>query len=177
MEILRTLCTTSKLVLCLRLVLKARRIHEWWWFSKDTFLFYLNVQLLKLKVVVRICPSSKHNKDEGIKRKAKDDHIVIIFFLLRLSIPLLTFTELHITCEQNFKFRMPLLEYFCAFSLLSSSASHHSSQSGKLKQSMTFCTDQERILEWPVISSTCGSYPHSVQGDRRQRKNVSKRKK
>lgn len=52
--------------------------------SKVLFLFHLNLQLLKPEVMIRICQSSKHNKNEGIKRKAGDDHIVIIFFLLYL---------------------------------------------------------------------------------------------
>lgn len=47
--------------------------------------------------MIRICQSWKHNKNEGIKRKAGDDHIVIIFFLLYTP---LAFTEVHITYEQ-----------------------------------------------------------------------------
>lgn len=39
--------------------------------------------------VVRICQGSKHDEHECIKsKKGWNDHIMIIFFLLRLSIPL-----------------------------------------------------------------------------------------
>lgn len=43
--------------------------------TAKTLLKKINLQLLKPEVVVRIRQSSKHNRNECIKRKAGDDHI------------------------------------------------------------------------------------------------------
>lgn len=70
--------------------------------------FHLNLQLLKPEVVVGIL-SSKHNKNEFIKRKAEDDRLMFIFFFSDYLYPF----NSYITYEQNVNSKCSFRIFVC----------------------------------------------------------------